>query len=81
MFPKYCGVLYSDNGKSPNKISDRRRVKRLTKVYMINVTEYCHYLGLKRLIRNLVWINQKVRLLKVSLREQSSIINMVNMIQ
>ena len=67
--------------KAQINISDRRCVKRLTKVYMINVTEYCHYLGLKRLIRNLVWINQKVRLLKVSLREQSSIINMVNMIQ
>jgi hypothetical protein len=81
LFPKYCGVLYSDNGKSPNKISDRRRVKRLTKVYMINVTEYCHYLGLKRLIRNLVWVNQKEGVLQGILREQSSVINIVNMIQ
>lgn len=62
-------------------ISDRSRIKRLTKVYMINLTEYCHYLGLRSLIRNLVRINQKVDVLQGILREQGSVIDGVNMIQ
>jgi hypothetical protein len=62
-------------------ISDRSHVKELTKVYMIHLTEYCHYLRLKRLIRNLVWINQKVGVLQGILREQDSVFNIVNMIK
>jgi hypothetical protein len=62
-------------------ISDKSRVKPLTKVYMIQLTEYCHYLGLRRLIRNLVWINQKVGALQGILREQGSVINIMNVMQ
>lgn len=62
-------------------INHRSRVKRLTKVYMIHLTECCHYLGLRRLIRNLVWINQKLGVLQGILREQGHVINIVNMIK
>jgi len=48
---------------------------------MIHLTEYCHYLGLRRLIRSLIWINRKVGVLQGILREQGSVINIMNMIQ